>query len=106
VIAWTNAFVHGSVLDCRPHFETQLPETVLGNYSAGIFQGTRVKDDISFWDMARLISSKTEMEISKHKHFSELPVLAMLVGQVITKLPSIQKLTKLFFQGIFSCFGK
>ena len=46
------------------------------------------------------------MEISKHKHFSELPVLAMLVGQVITRLPSIQKLTKLFFQGIFSCFGK
>lgn len=94
-----NQFCFTGVLDCRSHFEPQLPETVLGNYSAGISQGTRVKDDISFWDMARLISSKTEKEISKHKHFSELPVLAMLVGQVIKRpslTPSSSKRSGLF----------
>jgi hypothetical protein len=83
-----NQFCFTGILDCRPHFEPPLPETVLGNYSAGTIQGTRVKDDISFWDMARSISSKTEKEISKHKHFSELSVVAMLAAQLI-KHPSL-----------------
>eukprot|EP01018_Ginkgo_biloba_P009226 Gb_29731 [translate_table: standard] len=94
-----NQFCFTGVLNCRPYFEPPLPESVLGNYSAGIFQGARVKDDISFWDLARLISSKTEKEISKHKHFSELPVLAMLVGQVIKRpslTPSSSKRSGLF----------
>jgi hypothetical protein len=83
-----NQFCFTGILDCRPHFEPPLPETVLGNYSAGTIQGTRVKDDISFWDRARSISSKTEKEISKHKHFSELSVVAMLAAQLI-KHPSL-----------------
>jgi hypothetical protein len=83
-----NQFCFSGMLDCRPYFEPQLPETVLGNYSAGILQGTRVKDDISFWDMARSISSKTESDISKDKHFSELPIVTMLAAQLI-KHPSL-----------------
>jgi len=63
-----------------------------------------VKDDISFWDMARSISSKTESDISKDKHFSELPIVTMLAGQVITRLPSIRKLTMLFLKEIFQYF--
>ncbi|KAH9289060.1 hypothetical protein KI387_033177, partial [Taxus chinensis] len=83
-----NQFCFTGVLDCRPYFKPLLAETVLGNFSAGILQGTRVKNDISFWDLARSISSQTAKEIGKHKHFSELPVLAMLVGQVM-KHPSL-----------------
>ncbi|XP_057827028.2 uncharacterized protein LOC131038564 [Cryptomeria japonica] len=83
-----NQFCFTGVLDCRPYFEPPLAENALGNYSAGILQGAQVKNDISFWDLARLISSKTEKEVRKHKHFSELPVLAMLVRQVM-KHPSL-----------------
>lgn len=94
-----NQFCFSGMQDCRPHFEPPLPETVLGNYTTGIIQGTRVKDDISFWDMARLLSSKAEKDISKHKHFSELPVIAMLAGQLLKHpnlAPSSSKRSGLF----------
>lgn len=94
-----NQFCFTGMLDCRPHFEPPLLETVLGNYTTGILQGTRVKDDTSFWEMARSLSSKAEKDISKHKHFSELPVVAMLAGQLLKHpnlAPSSSKRSGLF----------
>jgi hypothetical protein len=69
-------------VDCRNYFEPKLTGSVTGNYVAGIPQAQAVKEGVSFWDLARSVSSNTEKELSKHKQFSEIPVLNMLFAQV------------------------
>lgn len=74
-------------MDCRNYFEPKLAGDVTGNYVAGIPQAQAVKEGVSFWDLARSVSANTEKELSKHKQFSEIPVLNMLFAQV--SLPSL-----------------
>ncbi|KAH8967046.1 hypothetical protein BDL97_03G057500 [Sphagnum fallax] len=72
-----------SLVDCRCHFEPTLPECVMGNYVSGIPQTQQVKENMTFWDVARAVSSTTEKELSKYRHFSELPVINLLFSQVL-----------------------
>jgi hypothetical protein len=73
-------------VDCRSHFEPTIGPLGLGNYTAGISQDEQVKSDVSFWDLARSVSGTYEKELGKFKHFSEVPVMNMLFGQVKAKL--------------------
>jgi len=77
-----------SLVDCRCHFEPTLPECVMGNYVSGIPQTQQVKENMTFWDVARAVSSTTEKESSKYRHFSELPVINLLFSQVSCLHPS------------------
>ncbi|KAJ7514043.1 hypothetical protein O6H91_23G024200 [Diphasiastrum complanatum] len=83
-----DAFSFTSVLSCRPFFEPPLEDLVLGNYSAGLPQDEQVKENVSFWDLARRVSASTQKELSKSRQFSELSVLNMLFSQVL-KHPSL-----------------
>lgn len=81
----TPGFAVCSLVDCRKFFDPSFPEDTIGNFVGGIPQSQQVKEGVSFWDLARSVSATTEKEVSKSKHFSEIPVLNMLFSQV-TKL--------------------
>ncbi|EFJ04195.1 hypothetical protein SELMODRAFT_432639 [Selaginella moellendorffii] len=83
-----DTFSFTNVLDCRGYFEPPLDASVVGNYSAGLPHDEQVKEGVPFWDLARQISSSTEKNLAKSRHFSELSVLNMLLSQVI-KHPSV-----------------
>ncbi|KAG6547530.1 hypothetical protein Mapa_010978 [Marchantia paleacea] len=81
-------FSFTTVVDLRPHFDPQIAQNALGNYTGGLSQDEQVKADADFWELARSVSAATQKELDKGRQFSELSVMNMLFSQVL-KRPSL-----------------
>lgn len=92
-------FTYTCVMDCRALLEPKLEDTVLGNYCLGLPEGSKVKEGVEFWELAKQIAASVDKNLSKAKQFSEMSVLGMLFAQVMkrpTLTPSSSLRTALF----------
>lgn len=81
-------FTYTCVMDCRSLLEPKLGDTVLGNYSLGLPENSKVKEGVDLWELAKQIGASIDKDLSKSKQFSEMSVLGMLFSQVM-KHPSL-----------------
>lgn len=81
-------FTYTCVMDCRALLEPKLGATVLGNYSLGLPESSKVKEGVDIWELAKQIGASIDKDLSKSKQFSEMSVLGMLFSQVM-KHPSL-----------------